>query len=206
MSDKRIKQVIYIGGVGRTGSTALSYLINVKTGGINTGELARLNFYLESKKEGLCTCGSKIMECEVYRNYLSDKQFRIYLLNEFGLVIDASKFVGSLIRWLKIYKEIDYIVYVHLTRDRLKVVNSVVNNIGPSGKKNKIKANVGWMYWTALSFLISKVLPKILPKLKSIAIYNDETLMESEINEIKGIINFEYSKFDHQIDGNYRYR
>lgn len=202
------KRLIYIGGVGRTGSTVLAGIIHRYTGGLNTGELIRLNYYYKSDDLGICSCGKEIKDCEIYSGWEEDKKFRTYIIDRYKTVIDSSKFIRSFLKWMSIYKGIDEIIYVHLSKDRKSVVNSVIKNIGPGGKKSKIKANLGWLLWSGLSFSLYKVLPKVFKKIRAEKIHNCGVFKEKDIAQVfeKYAVCRNDIYADHQIDGNYRYR
>ena len=92
-TDNRGKfRVYYIGGYGRSGSTVLEKSIARKCGYFSGGELHYLR--LGNIKDKLCSCGSLIGECELWRGYSHEHIGSLKMwLSAKGIraIIDSSK-------------------------------------------------------------------------------------------------------------------
>jgi len=82
---KKLKNIIYITGYGRSGSTLLEKLLQCQPSFHATGELVNFfRFYNSSKKR--CSCGKRIQDCdfwssvakELFKNGFNQKEFLKY--------------------------------------------------------------------------------------------------------------------------------
>lgn len=71
---KKIK-VIYISGIGRSGSTLLDLIISANPPVFSVGEIIHYNYWI--KERGLCKCGKKLQNCKFWKNILVRKNFKI---------------------------------------------------------------------------------------------------------------------------------
>lgn len=77
MKDK-IK-VIYISGIGRSGSTLLDLLISTNDSVFSVGEIYKYN---ELKKRNIeCSCGNKFNKCIFWKNFVNNKTKIINRMN-----------------------------------------------------------------------------------------------------------------------------
>lgn len=201
------KVIFCIGGMARTGSTALCNIISSRSGALNVGELVRLNRYRAKGMETNCSCGQRTDSCEFYRFRIDDCDFRRYLQKEHNVIVDNSKFVVSFFRWLRSLQRDMLLVYVFVYRPRSDVVNSIVKNLGPEGPKNPIKANIGWFIWTLFAALIFSAIKMLnMRNIKSVFIYNSGKFEEKDLTYLQNFVVNTGEHIDHQVDGNYRYR
>ena len=64
------KQYIYIMGAGRSGTTALATFLGNNSQILNLGEMHQYFEYLADNKK--CSCGTQIVECEFWKNKISE--------------------------------------------------------------------------------------------------------------------------------------
>ena len=203
----RKNTVVCIGGMARTGSTFFCHLLAKQVGALNVGELIRLNNYRSMCKETICSCGLRTDECYLYANKIDNFDFRFKLQREFDIIIDNSKFVASFFFWLFSLSKTGILIYVFIYRNQRDVVNSIINNIGPDGKKNWVKAILGFYFWTAAGYCIHRVIAFVNCKsVQSVMIVNSGHFTSADIGKVIERIDIRGLHVDHQIDGNIRYR
>jgi len=79
MKKERKIKVIYISGIGRSGSTLLDAVISTNHKVFSVGEIYKYNYL---KKENLlCSCGKKFSECFFWQNFLQDNSKIINRMN-----------------------------------------------------------------------------------------------------------------------------
>ena len=66
------KEIIFIVGSGRSGSTILDMLLGGAENGFSTGEFFRI--YDTNSLDAMCTCGQTISNCSVWSNLISLKK------------------------------------------------------------------------------------------------------------------------------------
>ncbi len=67
------RQLIYVAGSGRSGSTLLDLLLNNSPHVQTAGEVHRLNWYARTNKEP-CTCGKPVIECPFWLSVQAEAQ------------------------------------------------------------------------------------------------------------------------------------
>lgn len=77
MNEKRIK-VIYIAGLGRSGSTLLDMIISTSEKVFSVGEIYKFNNLKHSKFQ--CSCGESFKKCQFWSKFIENKE-RVNIIN-----------------------------------------------------------------------------------------------------------------------------
>lgn len=164
-------KIIYVGGYGRSGSTALDIFMGLNSEARSMGELC--NFHHAVRGGNKCSCGQEVRDCEfwgpVSQAVGSDKCDPMDVLG--GVypkewVIDSSKTtMGNFFRPLKSWMSADEFVFIHLIRHPYGVYASVLNGgnrqllsgqgLTPSSWQLFYKM-IHWLLANSVSFVMSK--------------------------------------------------
>ena len=199
-----VKNVIYIGGYGRSGSTILALLLGQLAQVFSAGELGVIWAALHDKRN--CTCGEKLRECPFWADLINEKYNllikshcppnvaleHIYDKTDTNIVIDSTKtsWRNALRPWAlnaSGYK----VHYIHMHRSLKGVLSSA-----KKGKNTDLEDNIqSRSRLTTIKTVSSRLIANIISYCYLLYFYENSTQISFENlqkNPAKTIENFDF--------------
>lgn len=115
------KKIIYIGGIGHSGSTILSILLGNKDGVISLGEFGSFG-----EKNRICSCGRELKSCERWGKIYSNLNYSDKVkLKTKGKLVNKEKYILSFI-FLKNFREEYCALYDRIHKSIFEMTNTEV--------------------------------------------------------------------------------